>query len=283
MNLLLLSIALSSTPAMAQDGEFSIRSVHPFIFYLATLLITVLSVRIGFGIGKRRHSLFETKTDPTVPPVSGALMGLLAFILAFTFNMSMNRYDSRKMLYIDQVNAIEVLYRKAELIPDMYRTVMQAELIKYMDLRIEVIAHSDKIKSMVRQSDEIQKTLWKLIDDMDRDDQIRDAMIVTLVNSMTTLTEIHNKRTTVALIYHLVTPMWVALFALVIIAMMGMGYLLGMTPKINWILVLILSMAFSSVIMMISELDRSGSNSSIIGFNQQAMIDLKARLTEPDP
>jgi hypothetical protein len=45
--------------------------------------------------------------------VVGATLGFLAFLLAFTFNMAANRYDTRKGLLVEEQNAINATYRRS--------------------------------------------------------------------------------------------------------------------------------------------------------------------------
>lgn len=104
----------------------------------------------------------------------------------------------------------------------------------------------------------------------------RNGSIVTLfTNSVNRLFEIQTKRISAGLIDRIPTLIWYALFVLVILAMFEVGFLIGRMDKVNWILILALSMAFSAVILIIVDLD--GSKGSI-NINQQAMFDLQQRL-----
>lgn len=48
-------------------------------------------------------------------------MGLLALLLAFTFSMSVSRYESRKQLLVDEANAIGTAYLRSRMLPEPYR------------------------------------------------------------------------------------------------------------------------------------------------------------------
>jgi hypothetical protein len=278
-----LTLVLTGFSAFAQEGNdgINIRTVPIWIIFIGTVALVVGSILIGIWLGKARHK-HDAKPDAMATSVSGALMGLLAFILAFSFNLSMSRFDTRRLLYMDQVNAIELFYSRAVLLPDKYRDIIQEELIKYTDLRIEVIGHSEKILEMIDKTDTIHDKLWELIRVISRDKEVSEPRLALIANAMSDLNQIHNKRTIVATVYHMPVPLWATLYALVAIAMMAMGYMFGsLTSHINWTLVLILSLSFSGVVVSIEDLDRSGSNKSIIQINQSSMIDMRSRLTEP--
>src|SRR5690349_16234570 len=136
--------------ALAAETEgFTIRAVPLWLSYPGTIFIVICSIRIGFLMGSKRQKLLGSVKDEAVSPVSAALMGLLAFMLAFSFNLSMNRFESRKMQYLDQVNAIETFYRRADLFPEKYRTAIQSELMAYVDVRLEAIRTSDKVSGII--------------------------------------------------------------------------------------------------------------------------------------
>ena len=65
-----------------------------------------MSIFLGYRIGSyhRKHS--DNKDDAPIGSVVGATLGLLAFMLAFTFGISASRFDMRKQLLLDEVNAI---------------------------------------------------------------------------------------------------------------------------------------------------------------------------------
>jgi hypothetical protein len=50
--------------------------------------------------------------------VVGAVLGLVALILAFTFNITLTRFDARKQYLLQEVNAIETTWLRAGLISE---------------------------------------------------------------------------------------------------------------------------------------------------------------------
>jgi hypothetical protein len=61
--------------------------------------------------------------------------------------------------------------------------------------------------------------------------------------------------------------------------MLEVGYLLGMFDHVNWLLVLMLSLALSTVILLIADLDRSGAGGTrLIKVELQPMTDLQQRI-----
>src|SRR6516164_7498937 len=101
-------------------------------------------------------------------------MGLLVFILAFTFNSAMSRFELRKSLYLDQVNSLEVLYQRAELFPEKYRDAMQADVIELVDIRIDAARDPSTIPQAIKRSYRVVNRMWKVLDTLYSDRSVSD-------------------------------------------------------------------------------------------------------------
>ena len=67
----------------------------------------------------------------------GATLGLLAFLLAFTFGMAADHFHARKVALVEEANAIRSTYLLAGVIPEPYRTAVRTVLPAYVDERLE--------------------------------------------------------------------------------------------------------------------------------------------------
>jgi hypothetical protein len=224
---------------------------------------------------RHRMKRLGKEEDAPINTIVGATLGLLAFILAFTFGMTTSRYDARKHFLLDDVNAIHTAWLRAGMIPEPHQTEVRELLHNYVDLRVKLVKTEISATQAIEESNLIQQAIWghvKALVDMDH----RNSSIITLfTNSVNNLFEIQTKRISAGLIDRIPRLIWYALFALVVLAMFEVGFLIGRMEKVNWILILALSMAFSAVILIIVDLDSSKGS---ININQQAMFDLQQRL-----
>ena len=78
--------------------------------FVAILFVVVLSVECGYRLGKYRRSRHELEKEAPVGTMVGATLGLLAFILAFTFGLAAARFDARRQVLLDEANAIGTTY-----------------------------------------------------------------------------------------------------------------------------------------------------------------------------
>src|SRR2546429_6077350 len=74
--------------------------------FVLILLVVLLSVECGYRLGKYRRSRQEQEKEAPVGTMVGATLGLLAYILAFTFGLAAARFDARRQVLLDEANAL---------------------------------------------------------------------------------------------------------------------------------------------------------------------------------
>lgn len=84
--------------------------------FLLTLVLVLAAIEIGFRLGRFRGRRGEDAAKESIGAAVGAVLGLLAFMLAFTFGIAAGRFDARKGLLLDEVNAIGTAWLRAEAI-----------------------------------------------------------------------------------------------------------------------------------------------------------------------
>ena len=95
-------------------------------FFAATLVLVLLSVECGHRVGKYRRSQPEQEKEAPLTTMVGATLGLLAFILAFTFGLAAARFDTRRQVLFDEANAIGTTYLRAAMLPERRYASAQA-------------------------------------------------------------------------------------------------------------------------------------------------------------
>lgn len=250
--------------------------------FAGIVAIVVFSIWVGNYFASRRKKLPKpAEEEGPIGTVAAATLGLLAFILAFTFGLTASRFDTRRQLLLDDVTAIETTARRAELIPEPQRTQVREIMRKYIELRIGMPRDAAEIRERVRQSEELQRQLWAQTS-MLADADLKNADIVSLfVDSVNELMNVQTRRVTIAN-YHIPWLIWMVLFGVTLLSMIQVGYLFGRSGSNNWLFIIALSLAFSGVMILIVDLDRSGTGAiGAITVSQQPMIDLRDRMYGP--
>ena len=243
--------------------------------YIGKVTIIVLSVWGGIRFARWRKTQIGHEDDTPINTLVGATLGLLAFILAFTFGLTSSRFDARKHFLLEEVNSIETSWLRAGLIREPYSTEIKKSLVEYVEIRLWLVENPDEVKKALQQSGIIQNNIWSQITSLVNEDVGNDKINALLIEAVNGMFDNQTRRVAKGLIDRIPGLIWVALFALIIIAMFEVGYLLGKTEKSNRVLVLALALAFSAVIIIIVDLD---SSKGTISLNNQAVFDLHSRL-----
>ncbi|WP_298532891.1 hypothetical protein [uncultured Algibacter sp.] len=243
--------------------------------YILVVLLIVLAIRSGMSFAKWRKKNYGIGDDSAINTLVGATLGLLAFILAFTFSLSSSRFDARKNFLLEEVNSIETTWLRAGLVANPFREKIQKELEEYTRIRVYLVSHPEDVKEIINKSQAIQSNIWSLITELTKTEDSNSVVNGLLISAVNDMFDFQTKRISKGLIDKIPTLIWAALFLLVIIAMFEVGYLLGKAGASNWAMVLALSMAFSAVIIIIVDLD---SVTGFITINNQVLFDMYDRI-----
>src|ERR1044072_8017353 len=87
-----------------------------------TITIALISVELGFRVARYRKK--RTVDEPEAPSAGlmGATLGLLAFMLAFTFGLAGTRFEARRQLVQSEANAISTAYLRTDMLPEPMNT-----------------------------------------------------------------------------------------------------------------------------------------------------------------
>lgn len=241
---------------------------------LVTITLVLLSIELGFRVGGYRKSHREKEGNSQVVSMTGAHLGLLAFILAFSFSMSAGHFDKRKSLLLEEVNAIETAYLRAELIAEPHRTNIKSLLADYAAARVtntrpEVIARA------IRESEAIQNKIWSVVEQLSHKDKLT-VMDSLLVQAINTVFDLHKKRLYAGMNSRIPVNIWVALYVILILSMVGMGFSMGLSGKRNAVASVSLALSFSMVMFVIADLDRP--TAGLVHTDQTLMMDLSRQL-----
>jgi len=248
--------------------------------WLLVIIIAVLfsiAVELGFRIGKFKHDRLNEVQNPQVNTILGASLGLLAFFLAFTFNMAVSRYDARKNLVLDEVNTIETTYLRAQLLPEPYRMEFQELLRKYIDARAQLQTDNfETVRQVIVKSEEIHNLLWSKVVMLSEKSGYKGATAM-FARSLNDVFDLHGKRINAGLRNRIPIIIFLSLYFVALLAMALMGYQAGLNGKRAPIASIAIVITFAIVMTLITDLERPRQN--IFSVSQQAMVDLKNKVS----
>lgn len=246
--------------------------------FLLIIALVLLSIDGGYRLGRYRRSQSESEKDAPVGAMAGSTLGLLAFMLAFTFGMAASRFDARKALVLDEANAIGTTYLRAALLPDG-RDEVRGLLRDYVDARLEAV-RTGAIAEGLQRAEDLQTQLWTRA--VAAGQQHPDSVVVGLfVTSLNEVIDLHAKRVTAGLRNRIPGAIWVVLFSIAVLSLGAMGYHSGLAGTTRSLAVIAVALAFSAVIALVVDLDRPQEGN--LRVSQQALIDLRQSMSSPTP
>jgi len=239
-----------------------------------TLIIGLLFVEIGRHIARRWRRRAKDKTEAPAAPIVAATLGLLAFLLAFTFGMAASRFEERRQAVLTEANAIQSSYLRAAMVPEPMATESRRLLRDYMEVRIAA-ARPDQFRQAVAKSEELHKQLWSQA--VAAAQKERSPMTSLFAQGLNDVISLHEKRLNAAIHNRVPGAIWLGLYLLLVIAMAVMGYYEGTSGMIRSLAVFGMVIAFSAVFALIGDLDRPGHG--LLEVNQQSMLDVQRSMS----
>jgi hypothetical protein len=103
----------------------------------AALFVGLLIAQvIGHSIGRRRHRASGGVEKAASGVIDGAVFALLGLLLAFTFSGASARYDLRRDLLVDHVNALGTAWLRIDMLQAEDQAALRALFPRYLDALI---------------------------------------------------------------------------------------------------------------------------------------------------
>jgi hypothetical protein len=238
---------------------------------LLTLVIVLLAVEVGYRAGLARQARQNHEKDAPVGVMVGATLGLLAFMLAFTFGMAANLFVAKRDVVLEESNAIGTAYLRVDFLPESRSAAVRDLFREYVDVRLAA-ATNGEVAAAIRRSEQIQGELWAQASASMREEPMSEA-IALFVDALNAVIDVHSKRVLIAVRSRIPTTIWITLYAVAFLSLGTMGYQSGLGGGRRSFAVVTVAITFTAVISLIADLDRSQEGT--LRVSQQSMVDLR--------
>lgn len=224
------------------------------VLFVATLVIVLLSIEAGFRLGRRRRLSAEDEKEAPVGAIVAAALGLLGFVLAFTYGVAATRFDARRRIVVDEANVVGTTYLRAGLLGDASGQRVRALLREYVDDRLEARRTGD-VEKLLKQASVHHRQLWAEAEAAGRThpDSVAVGLFIQAVNDTI---DMHSTRILVSLQNRIPLPLWVTLLLVTVLTMTGVGYLEGLSRSRRSPAIIVLVISFSTLLYVVADLDR---------------------------
>ena len=123
----------------------------------------LILLEAGRRFGIRRRPKESEGERGSLGTVEGAVFALFGLMVAFTFSGAATRFNEKRMLIAEEVNAIETAYLRLHLVPQESQSALQDLFRQYLDSRLETYRKLPNMKAAkpeITKSKKLQEEIW---------------------------------------------------------------------------------------------------------------------------
>ncbi|WP_348811400.1 hypothetical protein [Flavobacterium maritimum] len=251
----------------------TLNQTEAWVIALSLFIVMLISSFVGKLTGNYIRN--KKRTEENLTETSG-LIALLFFLLAFTFGMSGDRYDSRRKIVVEEANDIGTAILRSDLYPDSTRTLFRKDFKEYVEARISYFEVGADVKGILKAdslSQVISSKLWKRACNLSKDPANLAAtqQMIPALNVMidVTTSRLAGEKAKVP------QSILIMLFFLALISAFYGGYSEGRKGRIDWIVQIGFCLLVSLVVLFTLDLDRPRRGFVNLDVPNQAIIDLR--------
>ncbi len=258
---------------MQLPEESFISAIPAWIISVLVFAAMVVAIYWGARIANRGSgSTGEKKGEGSIV---SAMLGLLAFLLAFTFGMSGSRFDERRQIIVREANAIGTAILRSDIYPAVQRDSFRLDFRQYLEARIDYYEHRrnfDLVAQSLQTSDVFAKKLWNRAAALSHDPSLNLAsmQMIPALNNMIDVTTTR-KIGEVSQVPVLIVAM---LFVLCVASAFFMGYS-SIGGRYERLTAMAFCFLISVVIYITLDLDRPRRGFIQMETSQSALIELR--------
>ena len=248
--------------------ELLLRATSLGLIALLLFVLLVVATQVGRIVGRRQRERVEDKDASTL---ATGMLGIFALLIAFTYSLSLARYDARRGMVLQEANAIGTTANYALMLPPAHRPQVMGMLRDYTRLRTGLGAPYDegKFARDVQASNELLARLWQQATSITAE-QPQSLPAYRFVGALNEQTNIAEARLT-ALRNHVPITVLVVLTLIAALSLGFAGYSATLGGFDRYVGLTIMAAAITMLITLTIDLDRPDRGS--IEISVQPLVD----------
>lgn len=238
-------------------------------------ILILLFLFLGVELGYRGHGWLKRRGDKAQEDgpdhLLTAVLGLLALLLGFTFSLSLNRYEARRALVVQEANAIGTTWLRVQLLNDADRAAISQLLRDYTKARI-AWSDADDGDDHLERTNLLQRQLWAAAGNAIRSESTI-QLPLSVTDSMTQSFDAASARVA-ARSAHIPDRVLSILLIYAFLSMTMLGYNLATNGRPHRVATTLLLILMTLALVVILDLDRSRSGAIMV--SQQPLEDLRS-------
>ena len=247
------------------------------VFALAMFVGMLAFAEVGRRVARRRAAHDPDGAWHGTGVVDAAIFGLFGLVIAFTFSGAASRFDTRRNLIVEEVNAIGTAYLRLDILPVEAQPGLRDSFRRYLDSRIQVYRKYPDRAAVAAELEDVKRAesqIWTQALAAERDSAPAARLLLPALNQMF---DISTKRT-MAMNMHPPTAIYAMLFGLALIASMIAGYGMARAESRAWFHVIGFAAVVAIVAYVILDIEHPRLGFVRIDALDRALVDLRASM-----
>src|SRR4051794_16714332 len=262
---------------METPSNFPVIAVVLFTVIFASTLILL---EVGRRIGVRKRALDPAGAEKGLGSVEGGVVGLLGLLLAFTFSGAAARFDARRLLIVQETNAIGTAYLRLDLLPATDQPGLREDFRRYVDARLAIYRKLPDMQASNAEMDKakgLQGKIWTQAVAVCK--EVNSPAVISLVlSSLNEMIDITTTRA-VARQAHPPTIIFVLLFVLLLVGSLLAGYGMSAARRPSWLHMVGFAGIMSLAVYVILDIEFPRVGLVRIDTVDQILVDLRNSMT----
>jgi hypothetical protein len=139
---------------------------HPLIFLIVLIPLSLLPLIIAYLLTVKN---FKEDADPAESAFGlgvGAVFGLIALILGFSFAFAAERFEARRALIVQEAIAVGRVDLQSDFVPKAQQATFRKLVVAYVQARLDSYADLEDIRAegeAVERAGNIHEKLWRMV------------------------------------------------------------------------------------------------------------------------
>jgi hypothetical protein len=236
-------------------------------------------LEVGRQLGERELAKNPEPARSGYAAIEGAVFGLMALLIAFTFSGAASRFDVRRAMVVEEANDIGTAWLRLDLLPTAAQPPLREKFRRYADARLAFYAALPDVAAAMeelRRATVLQNEIWKDAVAACRDSSSSSAPML-LLPALNQMIDITTTRTMAAR-SHAPVVIYAMLGLLILAGSLLAGYSMASGKDRNWFHIMAFALTLSVAIFVILDFEfpRVGMI-QVTGFDQ-VLVDVRASM-----
>ena len=253
-------------------------SINSVTIAVSLFLLILLANEISFRVARRSAATGDQGLSTQTNAIQAGILGLLALLLGFSFNMALQRFDARSAAAIEEANAIGTAWLRTTLLPEQYASQVSSLLSDYVDVRLESgkidMAEPEARDEITARTLHLQAQIWQFVTDAATND-LPPAKVSLVIQSLNEVIDAYGKRQA-QLDKHVPEVVLLLLFVIFIVAGSILGAAAGLAGGRPLLATVSMAALIVLVIFIVIDLDRP--RRGLIQVDQSSMLALRLQI-----